>query len=384
MKVGKPRIGRKALSPVMAVLLMLAVFIASGVVTYLWAMGLLGGLMGTGGTQTKEQIVVDAYKWNVSSNALILYLRNVGSVEVVLDAIYIDGVQVCSNMSRTLSATGTAVAVSVTSPGKYTPGATCTLKVATKSGAVFTFAVICGIRERATGVPRLEVSVMPPGFPSVGDSWEVRAYVTTETDMGTVHMPAKKAAIYMNVLDRNMISKTYIEYTDDKGLATFRRTGDFLRVSFQAFLDLDNSTLKTEPVLLTEEFIPSEPVRKLVDYSFFISLPLTLVGLIASRKGRTSPRSGRKFILWIFYSMVVTALIISAIVTFGSMRWFFYAATTWGYPRSMSGTYMNYDVVVTLFSLWTILFTSCLFLGLILIIEWKPPKGPADISKGYP
>jgi flagellin-like protein len=139
MKIGKFKVRRKALSPVIATLLMVAIAVAAAIITYVWAMGLLGGLMGTGGTQVKEQLILEAYNWNGTSLSLIF--RNVGSTEVKIAAIYLEG----TSLNPTASTVSIANTVSYSlTTGSYTSGAAYTLKVVTATGGTFSFSVVCG------------------------------------------------------------------------------------------------------------------------------------------------------------------------------------------------------------------------------------------------
>ena len=90
MKIGKFRIRRKAVSPVIATLLIVAIAVAAAIITYVWSMGLLGGLMGTGGQQTKEQLIVEFYDWKDLAT-IKFSLRNVGSVNCLIAAVYLEG-----------------------------------------------------------------------------------------------------------------------------------------------------------------------------------------------------------------------------------------------------------------------------------------------------
>ena len=139
---GKFRLNRRAVSPVIAVLLMIAIAVAAAILVYVWSMGLIGGLQTGGGQQVREQVIMDAYDWKTAT--LTLYIRNVGSQDVTIAAIYIEGVQ----------ATTCAVAIPIqvlstfsglTASGlTLTSGAAYTIKVITITGAVFTFACIYG------------------------------------------------------------------------------------------------------------------------------------------------------------------------------------------------------------------------------------------------
>ena len=133
---------RKAVSPVISVLLMVAVAVAAAILVYVWGMGLIGTLQTGGGSQTREQVELDAYNWNTTS--LYLYVRNVGASDVVVDAVYIGGETGTVGGTLTLPVMGGAKLVTVTPPGAYVLGVANTIKVVTKSGGVFTFSCIYG------------------------------------------------------------------------------------------------------------------------------------------------------------------------------------------------------------------------------------------------
>ena len=134
----------KGVSPVIAVLLMIAIAVAAAILVYVWSMGLIGTLTTGGGSQTREQVIVDAYSWNQTGNTITLYARNVGSAEVILDAVYVGGNMASTNMGTTLPVLGPVIQVDVTPGGTYTSGVAYTMKVITKTGGVFTFSLICG------------------------------------------------------------------------------------------------------------------------------------------------------------------------------------------------------------------------------------------------
>ena len=144
MRIGKLRVSKKAVSPVIATLLMIAVAVAASVIVYVWSAGLLGTLMGGGGAQVKEQLIVEAYDWKGVTAGLTLFLRNVGGSDVEVAAIYVGGV------AATSGAVGT---ISVKSSMPFTPslggltvsaGTAYVVKVVTKTGGVFSFSCIAG------------------------------------------------------------------------------------------------------------------------------------------------------------------------------------------------------------------------------------------------
>ena len=142
MKIGKFRVSKKAVSPVIATLLMIAVAVAASVIVYVWSAGLLGTLMGGGGAQVKEQLIVEAYDW-VNTATLKLYLRNVGSSDIEVAAIYIGGTAATSGATGLLSVKQ-STSFTPTVPGGITAGTAYVVKVVTKTGGVFSFSCIAG------------------------------------------------------------------------------------------------------------------------------------------------------------------------------------------------------------------------------------------------
>ena len=140
MKIGKFRVSKKAVSPVIATLLMIAVAVAASVIVYVWSAGLLGTLMGGGGAQVKEQVILEAYDW-LSTADLKLYLRNVGSTDVEIAAVYVGGTQ--DTGATGIISVKESVVLTAT-PGTVSVGTAYTVKVVTKTGGVFSFSCIAG------------------------------------------------------------------------------------------------------------------------------------------------------------------------------------------------------------------------------------------------
>ncbi len=144
MKIfGKKIPSRRAVSPVIATLLMIAVAVAASIIVYVWSIGLLGALMGSGGAQTKEQLIMEVYNWGGNTTTLTFTLRNVGSSAVTVASVYLGGTALATALT-------TAISIGATSPFSYSPGAgytsgaAYTLKVVSASGGVFSFSVIKG------------------------------------------------------------------------------------------------------------------------------------------------------------------------------------------------------------------------------------------------
>jgi archaeal type IV pilus assembly protein PilA len=147
---------RRAVSPVIATLLLIAIAVAAGIIVYVYVNSLAGGLTGGGGgQQVSGQVSMDSYSFTAgTSQALIVYLRNTGASTVTLDsgAMFLDGVPqtdthtggagtACS-VGSYLLATGSVcyVSFSVTS----TAGTSHTLKVLDVSGGTYVFPVTSG------------------------------------------------------------------------------------------------------------------------------------------------------------------------------------------------------------------------------------------------
>ncbi len=82
---------RRAVSTFIAVLLLMALAVAAGVVIYSYTMGYLGSM---GGTSTVGTMSLDTVTANSTSNTIVAYIRNIGKSSIDFDIAYIDGVQV--------------------------------------------------------------------------------------------------------------------------------------------------------------------------------------------------------------------------------------------------------------------------------------------------
>ena len=145
---GRFRVNRKAVSPVIATLLMIAIAVAAAILVYVWSMGLIGGLQTGGGQQVREQIMLDEYVWGgATPGAVTGIVRNVGNAKVEIAAVYVEGHSAAFGMSpsSTMDPLSTAT-LSITGFGGFTPtsGVAYTLKIVTKTGGVFSYSIIFG------------------------------------------------------------------------------------------------------------------------------------------------------------------------------------------------------------------------------------------------
>ena len=143
---------KKGVSPVIAVLLMIAITVAIGILVYVWVSGLAGSMTSGGGTQVAEQLELIAYDFH-DTNTLILYVKNTGGIAVTIDRIYFgtSGGTFTVTTSFTTSGDFTdstlnpgGVGSITISTGGATAGAAYIVKVVTESGAVFSWTVVAG------------------------------------------------------------------------------------------------------------------------------------------------------------------------------------------------------------------------------------------------
>jgi flagellin-like protein len=138
MKIGKFRMSKRAVSPVIATLLMIAIAVAASIIVYVWSMGLLGGLMQSGGgSQTAEQLILEAYDGTTG-----VVMRNVGTRDINVTACYVDGIPNggCASTGTIVpqGSTTTFTLASTPSAGSHV------LKFVSRDGGVFTFSIVGG------------------------------------------------------------------------------------------------------------------------------------------------------------------------------------------------------------------------------------------------
>jgi flagellin-like protein len=91
---------RRAVSPIIASLLLIAIAVAAGIIVYVYVNSLAGNLTGGGGNQETQQLQLQAYAFNVvkagttvgTGQVIDIDLQNVGSSSISISAIYVDGI----------------------------------------------------------------------------------------------------------------------------------------------------------------------------------------------------------------------------------------------------------------------------------------------------
>jgi hypothetical protein len=83
--------GKRGVSTFIAVLLLMALAVAAGVVIYSYTMGYLGGL---GGASLPGAMSLDTARCDAATKNMTAYIRNIGKGSISIDKAYVDGVLV--------------------------------------------------------------------------------------------------------------------------------------------------------------------------------------------------------------------------------------------------------------------------------------------------
>jgi len=158
---------RRAVSPIIATLLLIAIAVAAGIIVYVFVNSISGNLTQQGGQQVSEQLSMDAYTFPAASTTPSFVLRNVGSASVTITSIYYDG-NLCQTTGVTCTGGGNNPAVTnvgscssntalptTCAAGQYTPvtltlsaaptsGTSHIIRIVTADGGTFTFSVLAG------------------------------------------------------------------------------------------------------------------------------------------------------------------------------------------------------------------------------------------------
>jgi len=92
---------KKAITPILATLLLIVIAVAAIVVTYAWVMTYIAGTTSQAGARIK----FDSVKIDATADYLTVYVRNWGTEDVVVDKVYIDGDDFTAHTNLTQSTT---------------------------------------------------------------------------------------------------------------------------------------------------------------------------------------------------------------------------------------------------------------------------------------
>jgi archaeal type IV pilus assembly protein PilA len=140
--IRKFRKNARAISPVIATLLMIAIAVVASLVTYAWVMGYMNFQTSKTGKAIQIQSVSNQTGTTPNPNTLTIYVQNVGDSPVVFtpQSVFINGAMAASNASSTLAAGSTNAIVATLTPNNPagTVSFTVDLKVTTQDGTFST------------------------------------------------------------------------------------------------------------------------------------------------------------------------------------------------------------------------------------------------------
>ena len=137
---------RRAVSPIIATLLLIAITVAAGVIVYVFVTGLSSNLTKSGGGQVTEQVIMTSYNFP-TSGSLTVYFQNTGSSSISISQTFFDGTPISPaySVSNPIAAQQDfSFTIAVTSLGTVTSGTGYTIKIVTADGGIFPFNVIAG------------------------------------------------------------------------------------------------------------------------------------------------------------------------------------------------------------------------------------------------
>ncbi|MDH5663625.1 MAG: hypothetical protein OEY90_04075 [Candidatus Bathyarchaeota archaeon] len=137
-RITKLRRNVKALSPIFAVLILIAIAVIAGIIVYMFTSGYLGTMMG-GGTAGQEKVAIESVLV-VNSTDITLYAKSTGGgavdvTEVILRDLHGDQIGAPDTVNFVLPANGTLTAVSASFT--MTAGTVYTAALVTKVGNQF-------------------------------------------------------------------------------------------------------------------------------------------------------------------------------------------------------------------------------------------------------
>jgi flagellin-like protein len=118
----------KAISPVISVLLMIAVAVVASLVAYAWVMGYMNFQTAKTGQAIQIQSIA-----SYGNSTFTIYVQNVGDADVKLDSVYINGGQAATSSASLLKGDTTSI-LATANPALTVGVQDITFKVTTEGG----------------------------------------------------------------------------------------------------------------------------------------------------------------------------------------------------------------------------------------------------------
>ncbi len=128
---------KKAVSPVIATLLLILIAVAAAVLVYVWVTGYAASITEARTPELRERIKIEAVSYK--DRELTVYIRNIGDTKVTIDAIYVINAATGSSITvatdiQNLKASPGEVVSHVLEGVDLSPGETYIIKAVTVNG----------------------------------------------------------------------------------------------------------------------------------------------------------------------------------------------------------------------------------------------------------
>lgn len=142
MMITKIRRDTKALSPIFAALILIAIAVIAGIVVYMFTSGTIATMTG-GGTAGQEKVAVQAVEADAATDSVTVWAKSTGGTDVVIDGVILKDsggatVDVQTIGGTTLLATGALNSVAANfAAGSLSAGDTYTVTLTSVGGGSF-------------------------------------------------------------------------------------------------------------------------------------------------------------------------------------------------------------------------------------------------------
>jgi flagellin-like protein len=138
MMMNKLRKNVKALSPIFATLILIAIAVIAGIVVYMFTSGTMSSMTG-GGTAGQEKVAIQALSGNSATGVVTIYAQSTGGGPVSLDSAILKNSQgaVLQVNPTTDVINATLSTLTLSFPGQMSAGNTYTVTLVTTIGGSF-------------------------------------------------------------------------------------------------------------------------------------------------------------------------------------------------------------------------------------------------------
>jgi flagellin-like protein len=153
MKFTKLLRNKKAISPIFATLILIAIAVIAGIVVYLFTSGTIASMTG-GGTAGSEKVSVQAVTCNATTDTIAIWGKSTGGTDVIIDGLIIKDsggatLEVAAlATTTTLPASGTLTTIDLTGTTMstdYVAGNSYTVTITSVDGGNFVSAAFEGV-----------------------------------------------------------------------------------------------------------------------------------------------------------------------------------------------------------------------------------------------